>query len=372
MKRLLILLLIVVFAVMLAGCKKPRENQPPVLQKIGGSEGVIDCSANVLEWSASDPDGTIAKYYVNVDEAGWDDYGLETEYVWNDYGTGVHSFEVKAEDNEGTFSNIISWNFVAIEEMILVEGGKFTMGDTWGDGYENELPLHEVTIDYDYFIGKYEVTFDEFDAFCDDLGRTKPKDFSWGRERRPVISVSWYDAIAYCNWLSDKAGLARAYDDNGNLLDLSGGMADDPSEVIGFRLPTEAEWEFAARGGDSESLFKYSGSNDPDEVAWYRENAHNDIVDSISTWPVGEKEPNGLGIHDMSGNVFEWCTEPFQEYTADSTTNPYVPINGSTDFIIRGGSYFNIARLLRVPYREEVSGEIGIYVVGFRIVRTDK
>jgi formylglycine-generating enzyme required for sulfatase activity len=85
---------------------------------------------------------------------------------------------VKAEDNEGTFSNIISWNFVAIEEMILVEGGKFTMGDSWGDGYENELPLHEVTIDYDYFIGKYEVTFDEFDAFCDDLGRTKPKDFS--------------------------------------------------------------------------------------------------------------------------------------------------------------------------------------------------
>ena len=246
------------------------------------------------------------------------------------------------------------------------------MGDTWGDGYENELPLHEVTIDYDYFIGKYEVTFDEFDAFCDDMDMTKPKDFSWGRQRRPVISVSWYEVTEYCNWLSDKAGLARAYDEFGNLLEQSGGITDDPSEVIGFRLPTEAEWEFAARGGDSESLFKYSGSNDPDEVAWYRENAHNDIADSISTWPVGEKEPNGLGIHDMSGNVFEWCTESFQEYTADSTTNPYVPIDGSTDFMIRGGSYFNIARLLRVPYREEVSGEIGIYVVGFRIVRTDK
>jgi formylglycine-generating enzyme required for sulfatase activity len=242
-----------------------------------------------------------------VDEAGWNDYGLETEYVWNDYGTGVHSFEVKAEDNEGTFSNIISWNFVAIEEMILVEGGKFTMGDNWGDGYENELPLHEVTIDYDYFIGKYEVTFDEFDAFCDDMDITKPKDFSWGRQRRPVISVSWYEVTEYCNWLSDKAGLARAYDEFGNLLDQAGGITDDPSEVIGFRLPTEAEWEFAARGGDSESLFKYSGSNDPDEAAWYRENAHNDIVDSISTWPVGEKEPNGLGIHDMSGNGFEWC-----------------------------------------------------------------
>ncbi len=250
-------------------------------------------------------------------------------------------------------------------ELVLVERGSFTMGDTWGDGSDNEKPSHSVELTYDFLIGKYEVTFDQYDWFCEETGRKKPGDNSWGRGCRPVINVSWNDAIAYCNWLSEKEKLPKAYDSNGNLLDKDGMITTDPSKVVGYRLPTEAEWEYAARGGNNSEGYKYSGSNSVDEVAWYTSNSGG------KTQEVGKKAPNELGIYDMSGNVWEWCSDWYDSgyYAKSPTTNPYNYTPGSAR-VLRGGSCCDDASGTRVADRFDFSPSITDYGLGFRICRT--
>jgi len=252
--------------------------------------------------------------------------------------------------------------------MVLVEGGTFTMGDTWGDGFDNELPVHEVTLTNDFEIGKYEVTFDEYDAFCDATGRTKPLDNGWGRGNKPVRNLSWWDAIAYCNWLSVKKGLPVAYKlageaNEGQLLDSSGDVTTDITKVVGYRLPTEAEWEYAARGGKYNSPYKYSGSDYVDEVAWYSGNSNGEPQE------VGKKAPNDLGIHDMSGNAYEWCTDWYGSYSSSAQTNPYNSTGGSLR-VHRGGCWFNGAMGVRVVVRNGFSPSYRDFGLGFRICRT--
>ncbi|MFZ2829606.1 MAG: SUMF1/EgtB/PvdO family nonheme iron enzyme, partial [Mesotoga infera] len=251
------------------------------------------------------------------------------------------------------------------EKMVLVEKGSFTMGDTWSVGFSNEKPVHQVTLTYDFYIGKYETTFDEYDAFCETTGRSKPKDEGWGRGSRPVIKVSWNDAIAYCNWLSEKEKIPKAYDDKGNFLDKDGMITTDPSKVVGYRLPTEAEWEYAARGGNKSKGYKYAGSDTIDEVAWYTSNSGG------KTQEVGKKAPNELGIYDMSGNVWEWCSDWYDSgyYAKSPTTNPYNSTAGSYR-VIRGGGCYYIATYARVARRFHGSPTVTDRVLGFRITRT--
>jgi formylglycine-generating enzyme required for sulfatase activity len=211
-------------------------------------------------------------------------------------------------------------------------------------------------------MGKYEVTFDEYDAFCNATGLSKPKDENWGRGNRPVINVSWFDAIAYCNWLSDKENLPKAYDNNGNLLDKDGRVTTDPSKVVGYRLPTEAEWEYAARGGNKSKGYKYSGSNTVGDVAWYNSNS------GSKTQEVGKKLPNELGIHDMSGNVWEWCSDFYANYSSPEQTNPYS--NSGSGRVRRGGSWYSVATVVRVAYRSSDTPAYTDYGLGFRIART--
>ncbi len=251
----------------------------------------------------------------------------------------------------------------APENMVFVERGSFTMGDTWGDGYNDEKPTHKVTFTYDFYMGKYEVTFDEYDAFCNATGLIGPKDEGWGRGQRPVINVSWWDAIAYCNWLSDKENLPKAYDDKGNFLDKDGRVTTDPSKVVGYRLPTEAEWEYAARGGNKSKGYKYAGSNTIDEVAWYYSNSGKE------TQEVGKKAPNELGLYDMSGNVREWCSDHWYDYTAVPKTNPY-NITRDSNPVLRGGCWYNGDRVVRVVYRSFYSPTATRDGIGFRIART--
>jgi len=248
------------------------------------------------------------------------------------------------------------------ENMVFVERGSFTMGDTWGEGESDEKPTHKVTFTYDFYIGKYEVTFDEYDEFCEDTGRSKPDDKGWGRGQRPVINVSWWDATAYCNWLSDKEKLPKAYDSKGNLLDKDGRIATDSSKVVGYRLPTEAEWEYAARGGKYNSPFKYSGSDNVDKVAWYGSNSES------KTQPVGKKKSNSLGIYDMSGNVWEWCGDCYGSYSSSAQTNPYK--NSGSGRVYRGGSWYCDAAFTRVANRSYFSLSSTNYGLGFRIART--
>jgi len=230
---------------------------------------------------------------------------------------------------EPVFSQVVTIG--NLQNMVLVEKGSFTMGDTWGDGSSDEKPTHKVTFTYDFHIGKYEVTFEEYDVFCEATGKSKPSDSGWGRGQRPIINVSWNDSIAYCNWLSEKEGLPVAYDDKGNFLDKNGNITTDPSMVMGYRLPTEAEWEYAARGGNRSRGYKYSGSDNVDDVAWYNSNS------GSKTQKVGNKAPNELGIYDMSGNVREWCSDWYGSYSSSAQTNPYN--NSGSGRVIRGGSW---------------------------------
>jgi len=246
--------------------------------------------------------------------------------------------------------------------MVLVAKGSFTMGDTWGDGASDEKPTHKVTFTYDFYMGKYEVTFDEYDAFCEATGRSKPKDEGWGRGSRPVINVTWWDAIDYCNWLSEKEGLPKAYDDNGNLLDKDGRITTDPSKVVGYRLPTEAESEYAARGGNKSRGYQYAGSSTIRDVAWYDSNSGN------KTQEVGKKAPNELGIYDMSGNVWEWCSDWYGNYSSLAQTNPYS--NSGSYRVGRGSSWNCDAESVQVANRGRDSPTFTGLHLGFRIAKT--
>ncbi len=339
-----------------------------------------------LSWDCSDPDGDILTYDVYFGTSSNPTTKISTSQSGRtlnrsnlSYGT-TYYWKVVAKDSKGATTEGPEWRFTTqsapttsytpssiVPQMVLVDKGSFTMGDTWGGGGSDEKPTHKVTFTYDFYIGKYEVTFNEYDAFCNATGRSKPSDSGWGRGTRPVIWVSWNDAIAYCNWLSEKEKLPKSYDSNGNLLDKDGRVTTDPSKVVGYRLPTEAEWEYAARGGNKSKGYKYSGSDnvDVDNVAWY------DLNSGLKTQEVGKKAPNELGIYDMSGNVWEWCSDWYDSgyYAKSPTTNPYNSTAGSGRGG-RGGSWYSSATDARVADRSSYSPTYTYYSLGFRIART--
>ena len=247
-------------------------------------------------------------------------------------------------------------------DMVLVEAGSFQMGST--DGYAHEQPVHTVLISKPFYIAKYEVTFEEYDCFCDDTHRSMPDDRGWGRGNQPVIHVDWNDAVAYCNWLSEKEGLSPCYSGKGKLVECD-------FLAMGYRLPTEAEWEYAARGGQKSQGFIYAGSNNPDEVAWYADNSNEQLH------PVGEKKTNELGLYDMCGNIFEWCWDWYDQdyYAASPSSDPLGPPPPQDpkpwEFIRvrRSGSWREDAEYIRVSARSfdgiDYPGDNG-----FRLVRT--
>ena len=249
-------------------------------------------------------------------------------------------------------------------EMVLVEAGSFQMGSAGGAAQEQQV--HLVNITTPFYASKHEVTFWQFDEFCDDTRKLEPDDGGWGRETRPVTGVNWYDAVEYCNWLSERDNLNPCYS--------SGGLATQCDFLAsGYRLPTEAEWEYAARGGQRSQGYAYAGGNDPDGVAWYAENSGD------KTHPVGQKAPNELGLCDLSGNLWEWCWDWHEsDYYAVSPSNdpvgPDIPSsdrgNWGRNRVRRGGSWHEDADMLRIVYRSYDGPEYRALTNGFRIVRT--
>ncbi len=263
---------------------------------------------------------------------------------------------------DGTYYSEIKMGNIDSDKYVFVQGGTFQMGSA--NGESDEKQVHKVTLDYNFIIGKYEVTFDEYDEYCEETGKSKPKDGNWGRGKRPVIYVRWNDTIEYCNWLSEKENLPAAYDENGKLLDANGDITYDITEVVGYRLPTEAEWEYAAQGGNKTQNYKYSGSNDINTVAWYDGNSGN------KTHEIGTNIANELGIFDMSGNVYEWCNDWYGNYSNTDELNPVGSLSGSNR-VLRGGSWFVNANYCDVAYRYSFTPSYSNSSQGFRVCRTE-
>jgi sulfatase modifying factor 1 len=246
-------------------------------------------------------------------------------------------------------------------ETILVEAGSFEMGSA--DGLPDEQPVHTVHITKSFYIAKYAVTFEEYDWFYYDnpgTGIRKPDDEGLGRGNRPV-EVTWCDAVAYCNWLSEKEGLTSCYSGKGKVT-----QCDFSAD--GYRLPTEAEWEYAARGGPKSEGYIYAGSDNPDDVAWYADNSGGQIH------PVGQKQPNELGLYDMSGNIWEWCWDWHAEdyYASSPASDPEGPALGPDTSlrVKRGGRADLDADSIRATYRSAEGISFPAGGNGFRLVRT--
>lgn len=216
------------------------------------------------------------------------------------------------------------------KQWVYVEGGKFKMGAFRTDvlALSNEEPVSTVTI-YPFSISKFEVTNKQYAAYCKLMALPAPQD----PDNHPVTNISWDEALAFAQWL-------------------------------GYRLPTEAEWEYAAKGGAKSKKFIYSGSNYPEKVSWNYANS------SQGTKPAGTIEPNSLGIFDMSGNVWEWCADWYGEYTNADKTDPKGPVSG-TRKIKRGGSFSdtNFQVDLRVTHRGSEPADFKAYNLGFRLVK---
>lgn len=251
---------------------------------------------------------------------------------------------------------------------IFVKGGKFKMGCTrqdWDCG-DNEMLAHFATVE-DFYLGETEVTFGQFKAFIDESGYVtdaekngasnvycdskfiQKNDINWRfdaygkkRERKdydhPVVHVSWNDAVAYAEWLSRKSGVA-------------------------YRLPTEAEWEFAARGGQAGSGLEFAGSNTVGEIGWNGSNS------GFNSHSVKGKKPNELGLFDMSGNVWELCSDWYGHYSSDLVENPKGPSNG-TARVRRGGSWSGTSNNCRVSFRSYYVQDGRCASLGFRLARS--
>lgn len=227
-------------------------------------------------------------------------------------------------------------------EMIFVEGGTFIMGcipEYSDDCRPGERPNRQVTLS-DFYIGKYEVTQEQWKEI---MGKNSS---SFKGENLPVERVTWTDVHNFIEKLNEKTG-------------------------ENYRLPTEAEWEYAARGGNKSEGYNYSGSNELMEIAWYGENSEN------KTHPVGSKQPNELGIYDMSGNVWEWCEDLYDQYPSEAEINPVGPQFGR-GAILRGGSWIedevinksDPMKCLRTTYRYYEAKGYTNNTIGFRLVRS--
>ena len=251
-------------------------------------------------------------------------------------GKALESSKISEKSNRLEFNvNGVSFN------MIFVEHGQFLMGatDEQTNPYADEK-VHKVILTKDYYMGETQVT----QALWTTIMGNNPSVIFKGIDKRPVEYVSWYDCQNFIRALN----------------------CELQSELVGkmFRMPTEAEWEFAARGGNKSKGYQYAGSNELSEVGWYHGNSNN------ITHPVGELKANEIGLYDMSGNVYEWCQDWYGEYSRNPQINPTGPCNGHNR-VIRGGSWLGDIRDCRLSYRYFVAPQLRNFTYGLRLVLSE-
>ena len=227
-------------------------------------------------------------------------------------------------------------------EMVVVPAGRFRMGDLQGVGNSDEKPVHTVTIAKSFAMGKYPVTFKEYDRFARATGRELPGDQGWGRgkRKRPVINISWEDAVAYCEWLSEQTSKR-------------------------YRLPSEAEWEYAARAGTKTAYWW------GDVIGRNRANCDGcgSQWDNRQTAPVGSFDPNPFGLYDLLGNVWEWVQDSWHENYAGAPTDGSAWLTGGDSGlrVIRGGCWGNVPWALRASTRLKDGPAYRSNALGFRL-----
>lgn len=294
------------------------------------------------------------------------------ETTYSDSGLTLgqeYSYRVRAftEESLSNYSNEVT--ALQTSDYVYVAEGTFIMGDIWGNGLDDELPTHSVTLS-SFFISRYETTQAQWSAV---MGNDPTSGFGVGPDY-PVYNVSWYDILAYCNRRSLAEGLTPAYifaefgsnPDNWPV-GWDSGTHDNficNFTANGYRLPTEAEWEYAAKGGDQSRGFQYAGSNNLEDVAWYY---YNSDGKSHST---GKKQPNELELFDMSGNVSEWCWDWYDSYYYQNSEiyNPRGPTSG-TYRVSRSGYWNDLDHLVRVVNRSWIRPDSTNIRLGFRCVR---
>jgi formylglycine-generating enzyme required for sulfatase activity len=255
------------------------------------------------------------------------------------------------------------------DNMVFISGGTFQMGDQFGDGDSDEKPVHAVTIS-DFYMSRTELTFAEYDRFCKATGRDLPDDEGWARDQRPVVNVNWLDAVAYCNWWSEQSGYTPVYR-------ISGDEVTANWNADGYRLPTEAEWEYAARSGGKKHRFG-NGQNtisptnaNFDASASYKKDYSVAGEYRKETVPVGSFLSNNLGLADMSGNVWEWCWDWKDSgyYGKSPANNPRGPDSG-TYRVLRGGSWVIHPVNCRAANRNTFIPSGRSYDIGFSLARS--
>ncbi|MBQ8564659.1 MAG: SUMF1/EgtB/PvdO family nonheme iron enzyme [Bacteroidaceae bacterium] len=307
---------------------------------------VLDCSSSLGDQFSTMQNS--AKSFINTLVNGSEE---------DDNGGGSGNNNVSGEPSDIFVS-------LSYDDMVYVEGGTFKMGAQWSssssnydsDALSNEMPVHSVTLS-SYYIGKYEVTQQLWEYVMNYTGT--------------AADGSTMTAVATDPWLGDnpsstygKGNYYPAY--YVSYYDIVDYFIPRLNKITGktFRLPTEAEWEYAARGGNQSKGYKYSGSNAIGDVAWYADNA------SYMTHPVGTKSPNELGIYDMSGNVFEWCSDWEGSYSSTAQTNPTGASSGSNR-VWRGGSWYFDAQGCRVSMRSGYPPSSRGCTGGFRLVLSE-
>ncbi len=253
---------------------------------------------------------------------------------------------------------------------VLVKAGSFIMGQAAEESEQDaDVLQHTVVLTNDFLMAKYELSRADWKKFLD----RDPSVFMYPSTNAnlPADGITWYDAAEYCNARSTAEGLTPCYAIDKQRKDPNN---KDPYDDIkwtvtcnfsaaGYRLPTEAEWEYAARGGQLGKGYAFSGGSDPDKVAWHYNNTEKELQ------PVGQKAPNELGIYDMSGNAWEWCWDWYGEYPAKTVTDP-AGVSSGDSRVMRGGGCGHYPAEARCINRDWNSPIGWVEYISFRLVRT--
>ncbi|MCP4698306.1 MAG: SUMF1/EgtB/PvdO family nonheme iron enzyme, partial [Gammaproteobacteria bacterium] len=326
--------------------KNSEEKTHPVGKKKANAYGLYELSGNVWEWvhdwfgsypkeAQENPKGSESGFFRVIRGGSWDNSARYCRSAMR--GGYVPGIRVGNLGFRLARTNPRPFYPFTLPEMVRLPSGTFQMGGSQGIGQDRKKPVHEVRLD-SFSIGRYPVTFAEYDQFCEAAKREKPKDEGWGRDKRPVINVSWDDAAAYCEWLNTQTKEK-------------------------YRLLTEAEWEYACRAGSETAYFFGDDEKRLGDYAWCRENSEG------KTHPAGKKKPNAYGLHELLGNVWEWVHDWHGGYSGEAQTNPTGPETGSHR-VMRGGCWGFDAGNCRSACRSYWFPDSRYRNRGFRLART--